>query len=163
MKFAIGTLFFGSLVFLLFESTPLDNTLGGDFLFGVASSLGAIVAVFARPYVWKRLQTQPLRKRLDTMALLVMGSAFMTASIASFVNRTFPTGPASPSTFSILWKDTDNRIRQHYLGIEFPFGEERIQVSRKFWQSVPQRGAVRLWFVPGRLGFAYLVGYELAP
>ena len=154
-------LFFGSMAFLYFELTPIDNTYGGVFLFGVASALGAIVGVVLRPYLLRDREADPFWERFEASAAVVLGMAFLVGTTANFVNRTFPTGPESSTEVWYLWKGENKG--EYYLFIEFPIGEERIQVSGAFWNTLPERGAVKLWYLPGRLGFPYIVRYELAP
>lgn len=156
-------LFFVSLIAIWWESTPLENTLGGDVLFAVACAAGAIVAVLLRAYVWRRMPGAPFRERLDELVTLAFGLALLSAAAASFVNRSFPPGPPIGSTHVVSGAPSGGRAWQRfYIRIEFSFGSEKLEVSREFWASAPTGTKVNLWFVPGRLGFAYLDRYELA-
>lgn len=149
--------FFGGLFFVIKESTPLDNTLGGAHLFWYGAAVGLGCGLVAS---WLVARGSTRAERAVQMIMLTAGFILTCSGTGSFINRKFSSTERLIEKYVVLQKGMSRETRrspaEYYLYLKTPNGQERVQVQRRFWDSTQAGSTIKISLVPGYFKFPYI-------
>lgn len=159
-----NTLFFISLIALLFEIRNFDDTIHGTKLFWTAGVFGILVAIITtiilkltNPSVYYE------SKRRYTVHLgLFIGFFLIATALASFVNHYF----ANPTTFCKNFKIesksiSGGRSTEYFFYLKMENGDkERFSVGKTKYNNFEEGEEIKLCLLKGKLGFDYVTGLK---
>ncbi|MBB4804586.1 putative membrane protein [Flavobacterium nitrogenifigens] len=158
------TLFFISLISLLFEIRNFDNTIQGTKLFWTAGVFGILVAIITTTIL--KLTNPSVyyeSKRRYTVHLgLFIGFFLISTALASFVNHYF----ANPTTFYKNYKIesksiSGGRSTEYFFYLKMENGnEERFSVGKTRYNDFNEGEEIKLCLLKGKLGFDYVTGFK---
>jgi hypothetical protein len=130
------TLFFGTVLFLIFEIDKLDNTFDGKFFFLLTGGIGIIIAILSIYILRKSLIRDNDR---DTIKWLPLVFFMLFPAFGNFINHQFPHSKILTKEFKVLKKARMNRKgtgRKKNIEIRTKNGIERIIVKDSIWENV---------------------------
>jgi hypothetical protein len=149
--------FFGGLFFVIRESTPLDNTLGGAYLFWYGAAAGLGCGLVAS---WLVVRGPTRAERVVQMIMMTAGFVLTCSAAGSFINRKFSSTERAIQKCVVLHKGSSRETRrspaEYYLYLKTPNGEERVQVERRFWAAIADKSTIRVSAIPGFFKFPYI-------
>ena len=159
-------LWFGGLIFLIFEIKPIENTIHGLKLVGFAGLFGFFLAIRTTMELKKMYSSvyQAIDSRLTMYFGVFVGSFFLTLCTASILNSTFATKNKIASIYTIQSKFTDSKARYPifllFLNIDQQ-GTERFDVPETIYKHVNEGDSILLCTSSGLLGFDFVTEFKI--
>ncbi|MBZ4037649.1 DUF2500 domain-containing protein [Flavobacterium sp. 17A] len=158
------TLFFISLISLLFEIRNFDNTIQGTKLFWTAGLFGILVAIITTIILKLTIPSVYYegKRRYTVLLGLFIGFFLLFTSLASFVNHYF----ADPTTFYKNFKIesksiSGGRSTEYFFYFKMENGtEERFSVGKTRYDNFEEGEEIKLCLMKGKLGFDYVTGFK---
>ncbi|MCV9931085.1 hypothetical protein OIU80_02220 [Flavobacterium sp. LS1R47] len=164
MYYFSSALFFGSLVFLIFEIRKIDNTINGTQLFWRAGFAGIALAILVtiilkitNPSVYFES-----KRRYVVHFGLFVGLFLLTAATTSFINHFYASTTKSCKNYTILEKGTSgSRKREHFIHIITENNtKERFSIKKALYEELTQGGKIELCMIKGKLGYDYVTEFN---
>lgn len=158
------TLFFGGLVFEIFEISVIDNTINGATFFWKSAFIG--VAIASLITIILKLTNSSVydesSRRYSVHFGLFIGFFLFIPAIASYINHTYAENNINCKTYEIVRKSTGGkRNKSSWLFLKLDNkSEERFDVSRVFYDKVSEGGQVQLCTKKGKLGYDFVEKFK---
>lgn len=158
------TLFFGGLVFEVFEIRMIDNTINGMNLFWKSAFLGVIMAFLSIVLIKSISPTvfDESNRRYSVYLGLYLGFFLFLPASASFLNHYFADEKMECKNFEIIRKNKGGkRNTSSLLFLKIgPESEERFEVSKEFYERVTEGEQIKLCTIKGKLGYDFVEKFK---
>lgn len=158
------TLFFGGLVFEIFEIRVIDNTINGTTFFWKSAFIGLAIAALLT--IILKLTNSSVydesSRRYSVHFGLFIGFFLFVPAIASYINHTYSENNENCKAYEIVRKSTGGkRNKSSWLFLKIDYNsEERFDVSRSFYDKVSEGGQVKLCTKKGKLGYEVVESFK---
>lgn len=158
------TLFFFSLVFLIFEIGIIDNTINGTNLFWYSALIGFAIATLmtiilklTKPSVYHESS-----RRYSVHFCLFTGFFLLTPAMTSFINHNYAENTENCRAYKIVRKSTGGkRNKSSWLFLKLDNNsEERFHVSRTFYDKVNEGEEIQICTRKGKLGYDFVEKFK---
>lgn len=155
-----STLFFISIISLLFEIRNFDNTVQGIKLFWIGGAIGVLFAIIStiilkitNPSVYFES-----KRRYTVHFGLFVGLFFLTAAGTSFVNHYYADKNKNCEKHTILRKGFGGtRSKEYFIYVKLNNeSEERFTINRPLYQKLEEGEEIEFCMQKGKLGFDFV-------
>jgi hypothetical protein len=156
-------LFFGGLVFEIFEISNIDNTIDGLKLFWTFAFIGLLLATVITIIlkVFKPSVYYESNRRLSVHLGLFVGFFLICPAFACFINQRLADDKTMIEEYTILEKGSSStRNQEYYLYLDFNGDKQRVTVWRTFWEKVEDQQKIILLTKKGILGYRYIIEFD---
>lgn len=153
--YALLIWFFASIIFLIVECDPLDNTLGGRNLAFISAAIGIIVSVILTALLYRfNIKSADFSPLVWWFGFFALVCTMTSVSVASSLNRNLSSLQRYHGQFKVTRKGVSStKSRSYYLHFKSSYGNERVVVSRKLYQSAPVGSTLIFSLRPGFFGY----------
>lgn len=144
------------------ELTHLENTRHGTAFFFLFGFIGVLLSLPFYRLIYKTVPDLKARLKIKThweskLFMLGLGFFLLIPAIACYVNRTNVKYTASCNECEVIRKEkTEGKYFHYYLYVQINNNEERLSVSKPFWEAIQKGQNIRLCVQQGILGFEYI-------
>ncbi|WP_163411555.1 hypothetical protein [Flavobacterium ajazii] len=159
-----STLFFISLLCLIFEITNFDNTINGTRLFWTAGFVGILIAILLTAVLKIKFPSvyYESKRRYVVHFGLFVGFFLLSAAVAGFVNHHYADSDKIYKRFTIISKGiSGGRSKEYYIHLIFENNnEERFSIGKNKYNNFEEDEEIELCLLKGRLGFDYVTEFN---
>ena len=157
-------LFFGGLVAMIFEATPIGNTIHGTKFFWTAASIG--IAAFVLTIIFLKTKFASVfdesSRRYSVCFGYLFGFFLGVPAAARFLNDALAKPEIECKDFTVVRKSTGGaRTTAYFIFCKLDGGEERFEVIKPFWDKVEENKTVELCLKKGYFGYDYVTEFKI--
>lgn len=159
-----STLFFISLLCLIFEIRNFDNTINGTRFFWTAGSVGILIAILLTIILkikFPSVYYESKRRYMVHFGLFV-GFFLLSTAVAGFVNHHYADSDKIYKRYTISSKGTSGgRSKEYFIHLTFENNnEERFSIGKTRYNNFEEGEEIELCMLKGKLGFDYVTEFN---
>ncbi|MCL2131291.1 MAG: hypothetical protein FWH36_02360 [Lentimicrobiaceae bacterium] len=164
IRYVLGILWLGGLIFLKYEIETFDNTIHGTKLFLTAGAIGialAIVLIVILKKIFPFIYYNVMRKYTVYVGSFV-GFFTLTTAVVGFSNRFYADDTKICKPYTIVRKQTKGRPsrKEYYIHLKGNDIEERFSVNKSKYDSFSEGEEIELCIVNGKFNYDYVTDFN---
>ncbi|GAO27941.1 hypothetical protein [Geofilum rubicundum] len=157
-------IFFVGLLSQIFVLRRIDNTIDGLNLYLISGFVGMVLAfvIILTLKSYSPTIYDESNRRLSIIMSLIIGLFLLFPALACVVNESSSESEILNEKYLVINKGSSStKNKEHYLYLNIKGDNQRVTVSKSFWQNVEEGKTISLSTKKGLFGFRYIIEFKM--